>query len=135
MFYGEFLINAQGEDVVAGIRTPLPLTEQARIKAGEDGPSMEAAMPEVFKQLDDVRHKLEAHYTDMQDLEFTIQQNKLYMLQTRNGKRTAEAAMKIAVDMAAEGLISKEEAFYALSLNPLDQLLPRRSIRMLKSIC
>ena len=123
MFYGEFLINAQGEDVVAGIRTPLPLTEQARIKAGEDGPSMEAAMPEVFKQLDDVRHKLEAHYTDMQDLEFTIQQNKLYMLQTRNGKRTAEAAMKIAVDMAAEGLISKEEALLRIEPESLDQLL------------
>ena len=123
MFYGEFLINAQGEDVVAGIRTPLPLTEKARIKAGEDGPSMEAAMPEVFKQLDDVRHKLEAHYTDMQDLEFTIQQNKLYMLQTRNGKRTAEAAMKIAVDMAAEGLISKEEALLRIEPESLDQLL------------
>ena len=123
MFYGEFLINAQGEDVVAGIRTPLPLTEQARIKAGEDGPSMEAAMPDVFKQLDDVRHKLEAHYTDMQDLEFTIQQNKLYMLQTRNGKRTAEAAMKIAVDMAAEGLISKEEALLRIEPESLDQLL------------
>ena len=123
LFYGEYLINAQGEDVVAGIRTPLNLTKQARLEAGDEGQSLEEAMPEVFAQLDDVRHKLEKHYTDMQDLEFTIQQNKLYMLQTRSGKRTAEAAMKIAVDMAKEGLISQDEALLRIEPESLDQLL------------
>ena len=99
-FYGEFLINAQGEDVVAGIRTPLALTKAAREAAGDTQASLEEVMPDVFAQLDQVRTRLETHYADMQDLEFTIQQNKLYMLQTRAGKRTAEAAIKIAVDMA-----------------------------------
>ena len=122
-FYGEFLINAQGEDVVAGIRTPLHLTKQARVAAGEDGHSLEEVMPEVFAQLDEVRQTLETHYADMQDLEFTIQQHKLYMLQTRSGKRTAEAAMKIAVDMAQEGLISKDEALLRIEPESLDQLL------------
>ena len=122
-FYGEYLINAQGEDVVAGIRTPLPLTEKARLESGDEGPSLEGAMPEVFAELDRVRQLLENHYADMQDLEFTIQQNKLYMLQTRSGKRTAEAAMKIAVDMAAEGLITKEQALLRIEPESLDQLL------------
>src|SRR6056300_530895 len=90
-FYGEFLINAQGEDVVAGIRTPLPLTAAARANGGGDDLSMEEAMPDVFGQLDKVRAQLETHYTDMQDLEFTVQKGKLYMLQTRSGKRTAAA--------------------------------------------
>ncbi|MGC6517848.1 MAG: pyruvate, phosphate dikinase [Candidatus Puniceispirillaceae bacterium] len=122
-FYGEFLINAQGEDVVAGIRTPLHLTKQARLQAGEDELSLEEVMPEVFSQLSDVRTKLETHYGDMQDLEFTIQQHKLYMLQTRNGKRTAEAAMKIAVDMAQEGTISVEDALLRIEPESIDQLL------------
>ena len=123
LFYGEYLINAQGEDVVAGIRTPGPLTKAARLEAGADGLSMEEAMPEVYQQLAEVREILEKHYTDMQDLEFTVQQNKLYMLQTRNGKRTAEAALKIAVDMAEEGLISREEAILRVQPEALDQLL------------
>jgi len=110
-FYGEYLINAQGEDVVAGIRTPLPLSD------------MQSTMPEIHAQLSDVRLKLENHYRDMQDIEFTIQQGKLYMLQTRSGKRTAKAALKIAVDMVAENLISKEEAVQRVDANSLDQLL------------
>ena len=122
-FYGEFLINAQGEDVVAGIRTPLHLTKIAREEAGESDLSLEEVMPEVFAQLDNVRTTLESHYADMQDLEFTIQQHKLYMLQTRAGKRTAEAAMKIAVDMAQEGLITKEQALLRVEPESLDQLL------------
>ena len=122
-FYGEFLINAQGEDVVAGIRTPLHLTKIARQEAGESDLSLEEVMPEVFAQLDNVRTTLESHYADMQDLEFTIQQHKLYMLQTRAGKRTAEAAMKIAVDMAQEGLITKEQALLRVEPLSLDQLL------------
>ena len=120
-FYGEFLINAQGEDVVAGIRTPLPLT-RAACQDG-DGESMEEAMPDVFAQLDVVRRQLEKHYADMQDLEFTVQQNKLYMLQTRSGKRTAEAALRMSVEMAEEGLISQDEALLRVDPNALDQLL------------
>ncbi len=122
-FYGEFLINAQGEDVVAGIRTPLHLTKVAREESGEEALSLEEVMPEVFAQLDSVRMTLEKHYADMQDLEFTIQQHKLYMLQTRAGKRTAEAAMKIAVDMAEEGLITQDEALLRIEPESLDQLL------------
>ena len=122
-FYGEFLINAQGEDVVAGIRTPLPLTQDARKKGGGVGPSMEKAMPAVFAELDNVRHRLESHYSDMQDIEFTVQQGVLYMLQTRSGKRTAEAAMRMAVEMAEEGLISRDEALCRIDPNSLDQLL------------
>ncbi|MEL7049836.1 MAG: PEP/pyruvate-binding domain-containing protein, partial [Pseudomonadota bacterium] len=98
--YGEFLLNAQGEDVVAGIRTPQPLTERARIEAGETEPSLEAAMPETFEELKAIFGTLETHYRDMQDIEFTIQDGTLWMLQTRSGKRTAEAALKIAVAMA-----------------------------------
>ena len=122
-FYGEYLINAQGEDVVAGIRTPLPLTRAAREAGGGDDASMEEAMPEVFAQLDRVRAQLEAHYSDMQDLEFTVQQGKLYMLQTRNGKRTAAAALRMAVEMAEEGLIDRDEALLRIDPIALDQLL------------
>ena len=122
-FYGEYLVNAQGEDVVAGIRTPQYLTKAAREAAGADLLSMEEVMPKVFAQLADVRTKLEAHFTDMQDIEFTVQQSKLWMLQTRTGKRTAAAALKIAVDMAREGLISKEKAVARIEPGNLDQLL------------
>ena len=122
-FYGEYLINAQGEDVVAGIRTPLSLTKAAREIAGESEPSMEEAMPEVFAQLDAVRTQLETHYGEMQDIEFTVQQNKLYMLQTRNGKRTGAAALRMAVEMAEEGLITRDEALLRIDPIALDQLL------------
>ncbi|MAM35307.1 MAG: pyruvate, phosphate dikinase [Micavibrio sp.] len=122
-FYGEYLVNAQGEDVVAGIRTPQSLTKQAREKEGSNLPSMEETMPDVFKQLDDVRLKLEKHYKDMQDIEFTVQRGKLYMLQTRTGKRTAAAALKIAVDMADENLITRDDAILRLEAGALDQLL------------
>ena len=122
-FYGEYLINAQGEDVVAGIRTPQPLSKQAKEKENIAAPSMEETMPEVFAQLNDVRLKLERHYKDMQDIEFTVQQKKLYMLQTRAGKRTAPAGLKIAVDMVNENLITKEEALLRLDASALDQLL------------
>ena len=121
--YGEFLVNAQGEDVVAGIRTPQDLTETARIAAGSDKPSLEAVMPEAFKQFTAICDQLETHYRDMQDLEFTIEQGKLYMLQTRSGKRTTKAALKIAVDMAAEGLITQDEAVLRIDAGALDQLL------------
>jgi pyruvate,orthophosphate dikinase len=122
-FYGEYLINAQGEDVVAGIRTPQSLTILGREKEGVELPSMEETMPEVFKQLDDVRTRLEKHYKDMQDIEFTVQQGKLYMLQTRTGKRTSAASLKIAVDMVEEKLITKEEALLRIDPQALDQLL------------
>ena len=113
-FYGEFLVNAQGEDVVAGIRTPEPL----------DG--LKSKWPEIYKQLVKIREKLERHYRDMQDMEFTIQEGKLYLLQTRNGKRTAHAAVKIAVDMEKEGLISKQTALLRVQPSSLDQLLHPR---------
>jgi pyruvate,orthophosphate dikinase len=122
-FYGEFLINAQGEDVVAGIRTPRNLTALERQQSGLEQLSMEEAMPEVFDQLCQVRQMLEAHYRDMQDIEFTIQQNKLYMLQTRSGKRTAEAALRMAVEMAEEKLITTDEAIMRVDAMSLDQLL------------
>ena len=122
-FYGEFLINAQGEDVVAGIRTPRNLTALERQQSGLEQLSMEEAMPAVFDQLCQVRQTLETHYRDMQDIEFTIQQNKLYMLQTRSGKRTAEAALRIAVEMAEEQLITKDEAIMRVDAMSLDQLL------------
>tara|TARA_X000000950_G_scaffold28783_1_gene31086 strand:+ start:9579 stop:12257 length:2679 start_codon:yes stop_codon:yes gene_type:complete len=121
--YGEFLVNAQGEDVVAGIRTPQNLTKIAREDAGSDMPSMEEVMPEVFNQLVDVNLRLENHYRDMQDIEFTVQDGKLWMLQTRSGKRTTAAALKIAVDMVAEGLITKDEAVLRIDPMSLDQLL------------
>ena len=122
-FYGEFLINAQGEDVVAGIRTPKALTKASRLEMKEGGESLEEAMPQVYAELVAVYQKLEAHYRDMQDLEFTVERGKLYMLQTRNGKRTAKAALKIAVDMAAEGLITQDEAVLRVDAAALDQLL------------
>ncbi len=123
LFYGEYLVNAQGEDVVAGIRTPQHLTIQGKLAQKSDAPAMEEVMPEVFKQLADVRQRLEKHYSDMQDIEFTVQRGKLYMLQTRNGKRTAKAALKIAVDMVNEGLIDKKEAVARIVPASLDQLL------------
>jgi len=122
-FYGEYLINAQGEDVVAGIRTPQYLTKAAREEAGATALSMEESMPEVFGQLADVFHKLEKHYRDMQDIEFTVQHGKLWMLQTRSGKRTAKAALKIAVDLATEGLIDEKTAVLRVEPGALDQLL------------
>jgi len=122
-YYGEFLVNAQGEDVVAGIRTPQCLTEAMREKMGDDNPSMEAAMPESFAELSAVFDKLERHYRDMQDIEFTVEAGRLWMLQTRNGKRTAKAALKIAVDMASEGLITTDEAVMRVDPAQLDQLL------------
>ncbi|PCK00397.1 MAG: pyruvate, phosphate dikinase [Zetaproteobacteria bacterium] len=122
-FYGEYLVNAQGEDVVAGIRTPQSLTKLGREKEGGKLLSMEENMPVVFKQLDDLRFKLEKHFRDIQDIEFTVQKGTLYMLQTRNGKRTAAAALKIAVDMVAEGLITQEEALLRVEPQSLDQLL------------
>ncbi len=121
--YGEFLVNAQGEDVVAGIRTPQNITEKARIEAHSEAPSLESLMPETFRELKANFDLLESHYRDMQDMEFTIQAGKLWMLQTRTGKRTAKAALKIAVDMAAEGLISKEQAVKRIDPASLDQLL------------
>ena len=121
--YGEFLINAQGEDVVAGIRTPQSLTLAGREEMGETAPSMEEAMPVVFAEFVDVVGRLESHYRDMQDIEFTVEQGRLWMLQTRNGKRTAKSALKIAVDLAAEGVISEEEAVSRVEPSALDQLL------------
>jgi len=121
--YGEFLINAQGEDVVAGIRTPQDITEKARIASGSDKPSMEKAMPEAYAELVRIYELLERHYRDMQDLEFTVEEGKLWMLQTRSGKRTARAALKIAVDFANEGLITREEAITRIDPIALDQLL------------
>jgi pyruvate, orthophosphate dikinase len=121
--YGEFLINAQGEDVVAGIRTPQEITEAARKTSGSDKPSMEAALPQAFAELRRIDALLEKHYRDMQDLEFTVEQGKLWMLQTRNGKRTAKAAIRIAVELAQERLISRGEAVMRVDPAALDQLL------------
>ena len=121
--YGEFLVNAQGEDVVAGIRTPQNITEAARKAAGSDRPSLEALMPAVFKQFAETTKLLEKHYKDMQDMEFTVERGKLWMLQTRNGKRTARAALRVAVDMANEGLISRSDAITRVEPAALDQLL------------
>ena len=123
VFYGEFLTNAQGEDVVAGIRTPAPISRARADELKSDEAPLEEVMPPVYKQLTDVADTLEAHYRDMQDIEFTVEDGTLYMLQTRNGKRTAAAALKIAVDMANEGLISEEEAILRLEPSQLDQLL------------
>jgi pyruvate,orthophosphate dikinase len=121
--YGEFLINAQGEDVVAGIRTPQDITEAARIAAGSTKASMEKAMPVAYGELVRIYGLLEKHYRDMQDMEFTVEKGKLWMLQTRNGKRTAKAALRIAVDLAAEGLITRQEAVKRIDPASLDQLL------------
>jgi pyruvate,orthophosphate dikinase len=125
-FYGEYLVNAQGEDVVAGIRTPQQLTVAGKEAQGSRLPSMEETMPEVFGQLVDIREILEQHYKDMQDIEFTVQKDKLYMLQTRSGKRTTAAAIRIAVDMEKEGLIDKSEAICRVEPAALDQLLHPR---------
>ena len=121
--YGEFLINAQGEDVVAGIRTPQEITEAAREASGSEKPSMEGALPQAFAELKRIEAILEKHYRDMQDLEFTVEQGKLWMLQTRNGKRTAKAAIRIAVELAQERLISRGEAVMRVDPAALDQLL------------
>ncbi len=123
IFYGEYLINAQGEDVVAGIRTPAPISRERADTLGSADAPLEEAMPAVYAQLRDVANTLERHYKDMQDLEFTVENDRLYMLQTRNGKRTAAAALKIAVDMAREGLITENEAVLRLEPSQLDQLL------------
>ncbi|WP_367187515.1 pyruvate, phosphate dikinase [Henriciella sp.] len=123
VFYGEFLINAQGEDVVAGIRTPAPISRSRADAISSDEAPLEEAMPKVYNELVEVANTLESHYRDMQDIEFTVEDNKLYMLQTRSGKRTAAAALKIAVDMAQEGLINEEEAVLRLMPGQLDQLL------------
>ena len=122
-FYGEYLVNAQGEDVVAGIRTPQHLTVAGKKANKSQLPAMEEVMPPVFAELLEVRQKLEQHYRDMQDIEFTVQQGKLFMLQTRTGKRTAPAALKIAVDMAQAGLIGRSEAIRRIEPDSLDQLL------------
>ena len=121
IFYGEFLVNAQGEDVVAGIRTPQPINEAGR--KDSDLPSLETVMPDLYQQLVEVYQKLEKHYRDMQDMEFTIERHKLWLLQTRTGKRTVKAAIKIAVDMVAEGLIDKKEAVLRVEPDKLDNLL------------
>ncbi|MGB2389334.1 MAG: PEP/pyruvate-binding domain-containing protein, partial [Henriciella sp.] len=123
VFYGEFLTNAQGEDVVAGIRTPAPISRARAESLKSDEPSLEDVMPPVYKELTAVAEKLETHYRDMQDIEFTVEDGRLYMLQTRSGKRTAAAALKIAVDMASEGLITEDEAVLRLEPEQLDQLL------------
>jgi pyruvate, orthophosphate dikinase len=121
--YGEFLINAQGEDVVAGIRTPQNITEAARLAAHSTKPSMETAMPEMYAEFVATTQKLERHYRDMQDMEFTVERGKLWMLQTRNGKRTAKASIRIAVEMAQDGLITQDEAVSRVDPMALDQLL------------
>jgi len=122
-YYGEYLINAQGEDVVAGIRTPHPLTIAEKVTTGSNLSSMEEVMPEIYGELVAVRERLELHYKDMQDMEFTVQQGKLWMLQTRNGKRTAKAALKIACDMVDEKVLDKKQAIMLLDPAQLDQLL------------
>ena len=122
-YYGEWLVNAQGEDVVAGIRTPQYLTKARREEAGADKPSMEEAMPDAYEELAHVFDLLEKHYKDMQDIEFTVQQGQLFLLQTRNGKRTAKAALKMAVEMEGEGLIDRKTAVLRIDPMALDQLL------------
>ncbi|QEN87522.1 pyruvate, phosphate dikinase [Labrys sp. KNU-23] len=121
--YGEFLINAQGEDVVAGIRTPQPISKAAALAGASNKPSMEEAMPAAFAEFVGITKVLEKHYRDMQDIEFTVEDNKLWMLQTRSGKRTAKASLRIAVEMAREGLITQEEAVGRIDPGALDQLL------------
>ncbi|MAB13701.1 pyruvate, phosphate dikinase [Parvibaculum sp.] len=121
--YGEFLVNAQGEDVVAGIRTPQSLSKAARIAGGDKKPSMEEEMPDAYGELVEVFRRLEEHYKEMQDVEFTVQEGKLWMLQTRSGKRTAKAALKIAVEMVGEGLIDERMAITRVEPGALDQLL------------
>ncbi|MBO8131434.1 MAG: pyruvate, phosphate dikinase [Candidatus Marinimicrobia bacterium] len=122
-FYGEWLPNAQGEDVVAGIRTPYPLNEDSKNPENKDFPTLEEAMPDVYKQLYEIKDRLERHYKDMQDIEFTIEKRRLWMLQTRVGKRNGPAAIKMAVDMCNEGLIDKETAIMRVKPSQLDELL------------
>ena len=122
-FYGEYLINAQGEDVVAGIRTPRNITKKERLESSSEDLSLEETMPEAFAELTKIYKKLETHYRDMQDIEFTIENKKLWMLQTRSGKRTAKASIKIAVDMVSEKLITKDEALLRIDPKILDTLL------------
>jgi len=122
-FYGEYLLDAQGEDVVAGIRTPGPITHRQKEISGSEIDAFEDLMPDMYRELEDVRKKLEGHFKEMEDLEFTVENNKLWILQTRTGKRTAMAAVKIAVDMVEEGLIDKKEAVMRVSPDQVDQLL------------
>ncbi|MBU6319513.1 MAG: pyruvate, phosphate dikinase [Alphaproteobacteria bacterium] len=122
-FYGEFLVNAQGEDVVAGIRTPASISRDRRLQLRSDEPSLEEAMPDIYARLTELAGRLETHYRDMQDIEFTVERGALFVLQTRSGKRTAQAAMKMAVEMCREGLISRDEAVLRLDPSQLDQLL------------
>ncbi len=124
VFYGEYLPNAQGEDVVSGVRTPHPIN-RAQKKPG-DAPSLEETMPDIYRELDSIREKLERHYTDTQDIEFTIQRGKLWMLQTRTGKRTAQAAVRIAVEMEQEGLIDRKTAVLRVDPEQVEQLLHKR---------
>jgi pyruvate,orthophosphate dikinase len=122
-FYGEYLLDAQGEDVVAGIRTPGPITHKQKVESGSEEDAFEDVMPEMYKELESVRKKLEEHFKEMEDLEFTVEENELWILQTRTGKRTAMAAVKIAVDMVNEGLIDNKEAVMRVSPDQVDQLL------------
>ena len=122
-FYGEWLVNAQGEDVVAGIRTPSPLNDDTKNEQNKHLHSMQEAMPETYAQLDAIRTKLEKHFTDMLDIEFTIQERKLWMLQCRVGKRTGTAALNMAMDMLAEGLIDEKTAVLRVEAKQLDELL------------
>jgi pyruvate,orthophosphate dikinase len=122
-FFGEYLLNAQGEDVVAGIRTPRPINEDSKSITNKDLPTLQESMPEVFKELEKIYKRLESHYKDMQDIEFTIEKGKLYLLQTRNGKRTAAAGLKIAVDLVNEGVLTKKDAILRVNPEDLDQLL------------
>ena len=123
IFFGEWLANAQGEDVVAGLRTPNPLNEDTKTEDTKDFPSLESSMPEIYSQLAEIRETLENHYSDMQDIEFTIQEGRLWMLQTRVGKRNGSAAIKMAVDMAQEGMIDKQTALMRVKPDQLDELL------------
>ncbi|MFT6069619.1 MAG: pyruvate,orthophosphate dikinase [Bacteriovoracaceae bacterium] len=125
-FFGEFLINAQGEDVVAGTRTPQPINDESKNDSNKDLPTLSSLMPEAYNELVEVYKKLEKHYRDMQDIEFTIEKGRLYLLQTRNGKRTAAAAIKIAVDFVSEGLLSTDEAIMKVAPEDLNQLLHPR---------
>ncbi|MGZ3806435.1 MAG: pyruvate, phosphate dikinase, partial [Bacteriovorax sp.] len=134
-FFGEYLINAQGEDVVAGIRTPQPINDFSKNESNKNFKTLEESMPEAFRELTEVYKKLEGHYKDMQDIEFTIENKKLYILQTRNGKRTAAAGIKIAVDLVSEGILTKPEALLRVSPEDLNQLLhPRLDPKATKKI-
>tara|TARA_Y100000780_G_C13695543_1_gene421547 strand:+ start:17160 stop:19874 length:2715 start_codon:yes stop_codon:yes gene_type:complete len=126
VFFGEYLLNAQGEDVVAGIRTPGPINETSKNDSNKDLPTLHQAMPKAYDELVDIYQKLEKHYKDMQDIEFTIEDEKLYILQTRTGKRTIRSALKIAVDLVDEGLIDKKEALLRIAPESLDNLLHPR---------